>query len=340
MSHSIYWEPQSILAVDRAPHSTYGMRIERLPNGAMLLGVDGAGPDKSLSLVYQSDDNGETWKFLSIASFAEGDAANTQLRQLPGGELLSAYRDVRWITEKSLQVTLRVSVSNDGGVSWRHRSNIAETRLNGFRGVWEPYLDLLPDGSLAVMYASEAYQPEWPQIIAMKISHDAGLTWGREFCISRHPASRDGMPVFGKMPDGGVYLVFEATDAVPQEFVIRAKYSPDGYRWDGPRQLIYRPALPAKKAGAPYVAIHPDGRLFVSFQTDEDRAGSSEPACDFKMIYSEDHGLTWSNPLTLIPAPFANWGGLFLASEKLLLAGASAQGDDKVHRTWLRRAHI
>ncbi len=340
MHDSIVWEGEPLLAIDRRPWSTFGMRLEQTDNGALLLGTDAAGEGKTQSWIYRSDDGGITWRFLAIASFAEGDAGNTQLIRLPGGVLLNAYRDVRWVADNLLRVALRVARSQDRGITWTHWSDIVETEMAGFRGVWEPFLGLLPDGTLGVMYASEAYQPQWPQVIAMKYSRDGGRTWSEETRVSEYPSSRDGMPVFARAADGRVVVVMESTDCAPQEFAIRAKWSPDGYDWQGPRLMVYRPAPGGKKAGAPFVAAHPDGRLFVSFQTDEDNAGFSEPACDFKMIVSRDQGRTWGEPQTIIKGPYANWGGLYLDGVRRLLAGASACGADGVHRIWLNRGYI
>jgi hypothetical protein len=125
------------------------------------------------------------------------------------------------------------------------------------------------------------------------------------------------MPALVQMGKGRLLMVFEASDLKPYRFVIRAVRSRDsGKHWSDARELIYKPenAEPGRwAAGAPSVAMLPDGRLLVSFQSDELvmlkegdwRRDPQHPKYDylrrsvFRCIMSMDQGRSWSKPMTL-----------------------------------------
>ncbi len=102
--------------------------------------------------------------------------------------------------------------------------------------------------------------------------------------------SRDGMPVWIPLSNGGYALVIESThlrnEAGRHPFVIQILYSEDGRGWTEPAD-IYIPRTDNSKAGAPWIAELPDGRLAVSFQTDEDKAVKGDRTSVMKIMLSD-----------------------------------------------------
>lgn len=231
--------------------------------------------------IAKSDDNGMSWRVLSTVSDPGRDMDNGQLAQLDDGSLILAYRSVIWKTSYRIQTVK----SSDGGETWAFHSTIDANEGspgglgNPNRGLYEPYMLLLDDGQLAVMYASEKYAkstPAYSQVISMKISRDNGKTWGQETFPVRdlhNSNARPGMPVWTKMQSGAYALVYEmcGTDACNVWF----KTSADGRNWGD--SLGRR--IPHQLA-APFIASLDDGRLVLTSNSHE-------------LSISRDFGATW-----------------------------------------------
>ena len=102
------------------------------------------------------------------------------------------------------------------------------------------------------------------------------------------------MPVWDHAA-GGIGLVLEATVDWPHHpFVIQQTYSEDLVHWTENR-TIYIPKKHGRKAGAPYLAILPDGRGVVSFQTDED---STEAGDAYSVMKIMESAVPWHDGLT------------------------------------------
>ena len=87
------------------------------------------------------------------------------------------------------------------------------------KGLWEPFLLLLPDGVVQVYYASEERcKPD--QRVEMRTSSDGGKTWGSPVTVAQKRGSRDGMPGVVRL-ENELLAVFEAQDEPPYRFVIR-----------------------------------------------------------------------------------------------------------------------
>jgi hypothetical protein len=229
-----------------------------------------------------STDDGRSWSVR--ATLAEGgrDIDNGQIVQLPNGDLLLTYRSVIW----GQSYRLPVKRSSDGGVTWTSVSTIdanegttAGSLSNPDRGVYEPYMQVLPNGNVAVMYANEKYalsNPAYAQVISMKVSSNNGASWGTESFPVRdtsNSAARPGMPVFDQMDNGSWVMVYElcGTDAC-NAYV---KTSSSATTW--PVGMGTR--IPFQ-TGAPYVLSLSDGRLVATSNTHE-------------ISISRDYGATW-----------------------------------------------
>jgi hypothetical protein len=159
------------------------------------------------------------------------------------------------------------------------------------------------------------------------------------------------MPGVVRINDQELLAVFEAQDVPPFRFVIRGVRSHDlGRTWSATRQLIYRPShLVAAPwaAGAPSIIRLPDGRLMVSFQSDETNAfvagdrrrDPAHPQYDYlwhthlAYVTSLDRGKSWMAPVHLLGGPDdpANWNALQVLHEGTVLALTNHRG-----RMWVK----
>jgi len=228
-----------------------------------------------------SSDNGRTWTLRGTLSEAGRDLDNAQLVQRADGTIVLAYRSVRW--GESYRILVRTSA--DGGATWGSATTVDANEgapgslSNPDRGVYEPNMNVFPNGDIGIMYANEKYAlatPAYSQVISMKVSTTGGTSWGAEtFPVKdlNNSASRPGMPVWTRMTNGSWVLVYElcGTDGCNGW----VKTPADGRTWSS--ALGQR--LPAE-TGAPYVLSLSDGRLVVTSNTHE-------------MLISRDFGQNW-----------------------------------------------
>jgi hypothetical protein len=133
--------------------------------------------------------------------------------------------------------------------------------------------------------------------------------------------------------------------------VIRGVRSRDlGRTWSATRPLIYRPDHPVVApwaAGAPSIIRLRDGRLMVSFQSDEKNTFvAGDPRRDpthseynylrhtqFACVTSLDQGQSWSAPVHLHGGPDdpANWNALYTGNDGTVFALSNHRG-----RIWVK----
>lgn len=120
--------------------------VIRLRSGRLLANAYGTrqGAAKNLSFIIASDDDGQTWKFLSIladdpqAITAEGPNEAT-LCELTDGRLTALYR-------VGGNDFLQQKFSSDGGLTWSE-----PTTLKYFPGAAAPYMTRLSDGTIVAI---------------------------------------------------------------------------------------------------------------------------------------------------------------------------------------------
>ena len=283
----------------------------------------------------KSGDGGKTWYGEANASFAPDlNCANVNFF-FDGERLYLAYRAVG-NTGKGLYTSLRVSVSDDNGKSWTYHSKVAEyTDAGGGRGVWEPYLGLL-NGRLICMYANDHPSVTNYQNIEYLVWN--GTEWTDRTVISDGSAhrSRDGMPVWCESPDGGYLCAIESTTEHTKgyPFVIKLIYSPDGVNWSEPR-TVYTPSSKGSKAAAPGVAFLPDGRLAISFQTDEDATVKGDNHSVMKIMFSDGtdarklNKTHFSPPENIFGTPDGEssvWAGIFYRDGVICASAGTKNG--------------
>ena len=283
----------------------------------------------------KSKDGGKSWYGEADASFFQDlNCANVNFF-FDGERLYLAYRAVG-NTDKGLYTSLQVSVSEDNGKSWSYHSTVAEyTDNKGGCGVWEPYLGLL-NGRLICMYANDHPSVTKYQNIEYLVWN--GVEWTERTVISDGNAhkSRDGMPVWCESPDGGYLCIIESTTEWNRgyPFVLKLFYSEDGVNWSEPK-IIYKPTSKNSKAAAPGITVLPDGRLAVSFQTDEDATVKGDAQSVMKIMFSDGTAIKeldkmhFSTPENIFGTPDGEssvWSGIFYRDGVIYASAGTKNG--------------
>jgi hypothetical protein len=323
--------PQTLIAPRAA-----SPRVFRLRDGRLIAAAETARGIR----VYTAADNGRTWTDAGPGSFSPDLAcANPEFFELPDGEILLAHRAVGK-RENGFYTSLRVSAACCRGcLEFRPHSVVTEYTEpdGGFRGVWEPCLGML-NGVLTCFYANDSTSVTPQQNIESMRWNGAAWTDRTVVCDGVKHDSRDGMPVWIPLKAGGYALVIESTHLRNRKgkhpFVIRLLYSPDGVTWSDPAD-IFIPRTDGSKAGAPWIAELDDGRIVVSFQTDEDSEIKGDGTSVMKTVIS-DGSPVWEltadkfGPAeTVFDVPEgtgALWGAVYLDTEgRDLIASAGTK---------------
>ncbi len=237
--------------------------------------------------VSESTDRGRTGRVISRIPSPAGTVQEQAFPlRLADGTILIA---TRYRTTSLSSYALPVFASHDGGVSWTRISSIDANPAaggRGDRGLWEPFLALLPNGCVAGLYADELHAdataaggPTYSQTVSERVSCDGGRTWGSEHFVAASPGdARPGMPGLARLADGRWIATFEA--CVRDDCNAHYKISRDGVTWFPGLGT----QIPDQNAG-PYVTVLSDGRVAVT------------SACTNELSLSSDAGSTWTvNP--------------------------------------------
>lgn len=246
-------------------------RLYQLRDGTLLCGIDG--------WCFRSEDDGTTWSkaydYRCNYHVTGKDGrdyalvcANSAFFELEDGTILAAYRATGHIApgESEFCTKILVSQSSDGGRTWSAHSTMCEYYDNEgqFKGVWEPHFGLL-NGVLTCFYANDSRTVIAPPYQNIEYLQWIDGEWTNRTIVAdgvKHK-SRDGMPVWMQLSDGGYVCAIEGWYPGTSELCIQLIYSPDGITWGDPR-LIYR--SPDGYAGAPYIQELPNGQFLVTFQ--------------------------------------------------------------------------
>jgi len=259
--------------------------------------------------IKRSFDNMRTWQYLTDIVDPDRDYDNPGFCNLPDGRIMlgvrSFYRGQTYYVE--------TFISNDQGNSFQHQSVVD----GGYaKGVYEPYLYILPDGSLACYYANENH-PGYDQTLSMRISQDGGFTWGPErFVIAQPGYPRPGTANIVPLP-GGILALFYELCGVDQCYG-HIIYSPDGINWP----LGFGPTVPET-----YQAIEAlemtNGLILVSSNNRD-------------LVISPDYTSTWSARQSY-PGNYGKWPGLYQTGVNefvITLAGAGQNGEAGLYLTF------
>ncbi|HEL4257351.1 TPA: exo-alpha-sialidase [Stenotrophomonas maltophilia] len=255
-------------------------RLAQLPDGRWLAVTTrfNEGQPTTLQLSISSD-RARSWAPWSDVAETGRMIDNGELLVLPEGRVLLAMRSL----VEGVSYRLHLYASDDLGAHWTFLSTLAGNEAaNGRkdRGVWEPVLTRLDDGTLSVVYADETRADEHPsynQVVSQRLSNDGGRTWGPAMTIAEQPGGgqlRPGMPVMARRPAGGYLMVFETCGDDPQ-CPVSYKVSTDGRTW--PAGL--GTPLADQRCG-PHVMTSTRGVMFVT-------------SCLNEVSWSEDSGSSW-----------------------------------------------
>ncbi len=255
-------------------------RMTRLADGRWLAVTTRfhAGQPTTLA-VSASDDNARTWTPISSVAEADRKIDNGELLVLPDGRVLLAMRSL----VDGASYRLHLYASDDKARSWTFLSTIAQNESPAGRedrGVWEPVLTVLDDGTLSVVYADETRADETPaynQVVSQRLSRDGGRSWSPVATIANEPGGgklRPGMPVMARRPQGGYLMVLETCGEDPQ-CPVSYKVSPDGQTWT---EGLGTP-LADQRCG-PHVMTTRRGTMFVT-------------SCLNQISWSDDGGERW-----------------------------------------------
>lgn len=274
-------------------------RMARLANGDWLavytLFTEGA---PSRLEIARSHDGARTWAVVGGLARAGRDLDNGELLQLGNGTVLLAMRSV--VEGKSYRLPLYRST--DEGAHWRYLSTIDRNESPGGRkdrGVWEPALHILPDGTVSVLYANEKHAvdtPAYNQVISQRLSRDNGASWSAETVAVSETgggAARPGMPVMARLPHAGYVLAFEICGRGP-DCDVSYQRSADGTTW-----LPGLGTPVAHQRCGPSILATSGGRLLLT-------------SCQNEVSYSDDGGTHWSKAEPAWPTGFRySWPALY-----------------------------
>jgi hypothetical protein len=299
---------------------TYG-RATLLPDGS-LFGTFETGVDGELGIVSTiSKDEGRTWTRTGTVVTEPATPGRTlgipSVVRLADGTLLVAFRHHDPGAAGVTNFRLLVSASTDGGKSWSFRGEI-QVYGSAKDGLWEPFLYVTPKGTLQAYYARERDNYR-SQDIVVRSSKDGGKTWGSEAIAATTDGSRDGMPGVTALPDGSLVAVFESArqPGVNNNFVVRGvQSSDDGKTWTN-RHIIFAPKNAARHAGAPQVTSLRDGRVVVSFMTNDgvNTTAAWPGGAETRIVVSKTaafRSVAWEPTTTTVAAAASYWPGLVI----------------------------
>ncbi|MBQ4150786.1 MAG: hypothetical protein IJC81_03160 [Clostridia bacterium] len=267
-------------------------RFEMLNDGTLILVNSGT--------IRTSTDNGATWKRTSINQNAETSVTtasgtthtlsqeNWQGFVLDNGTVMAAYRSrTKGYVDGSgaeFYTSIRVMTSTDNGQTFDNEVIVTEGVNKTFRGFWEPHMIQLDDNTVAMYFADDYSVPSY-QNISYALYDISKNEWSENIYTAINGyvrKSRDGMPVVTKLIDGTFAMVVEAHDYASSmgegndcPFVIGLSRSEDGKVWSEPVPVMAPTDITeGYRCAAPFITTLPDGRVIISYMSDEDYYGA------------------------------------------------------------------
>ncbi|MEN8137081.1 MAG: exo-alpha-sialidase [Bacteroidota bacterium] len=312
-------------------------------NPRMILGMDTGEGVK----LFESHDNGITFGSEVIAAPNSGvkneGKGNVFPLVLPNKDIVVAYRHLNDIDKYDQEPdgvkwwNIDLVVSKDGGLSYEFLSSALNDPRNPYNGdeglesdqsegAWEPFLyynDELEE--LWCLYSRQNDGRDLhPLLLTMKRSTDYGATWGEEEVVT-------GIEQFGALGSAGMngvvrtnsgqlIVVFETqSKKYNNAFSIGMVTSDDnGATWSEIKTVYdYPTGSSTYGAGAPYIAVLPDGKLIVTFQF-----GTFE-STQFGYVMSDDNGSTWTSAYRMWGGEAKLWNTVFVSSKGLIYLATS-----------------
>ncbi|HKV12786.1 MAG TPA: hypothetical protein VJ725_31875 [Thermoanaerobaculia bacterium] len=272
-----------------------------------VLGIDPANPKviwvwTTQNELWRSDDGGDTWSWRFTDSPDESDPYRTT-------QLLADPRDPDTIFRVEAYISYRVSVSHDGGVSFRKGAVVPRSYAGG----------------------EVSFHAERGELVAfsdrgLEVSTDGGQTWSVR---GRYRSRRFELGRIAPSDPDTMYAVPTDDSALPISSACVVRSDDAGAHW---RPLAF-PRLPRNHWGCEDLAIDPKDARHVWVSAAAYTQTSSRPL----IFESRDGGETWSSGLR-VPTE----GGVVAAGGKVLYTGGSFPGkglhvSEDGGRTWKRR---
>lgn len=262
--------------------------------------------------IKHSFDSMRTWQQVGEVVEDGRDLDNPTFCLRPDGTVLLAIRSV--IVGQSYWIeTYR---SADNGNSFQYHSQVDWDEHLG--GVYEPYLYVLPDGSIACFYTSEKHRfetPSYSQILSERVSHDGGVTWGPEiWAISQPGAARPGEANIVPLPGGVLALFYEMCGS--ENCLGHISYSTDGVTWPG-----IGPVLPSTFQDVQAVGLK-NGLIFATSNLKD-------------IIMSADFTNSWTDTRQH-PFVWGTWPGLYQTGPNEIAMVMTSAGDNEKQGEYIR----
>ena len=181
----------------------------------------------------------------------------------------------------------------------------------------------------------------YQNIVAVRcsVNGDEITVNGRQIVISGvNRKSRDGMNVITKLSDGSYVMVFEGT--VNGNYRVFISYSKDMLNFTAPQQVFYNASY---ASGAPYIVTLPDGRIAVSYFTDEDYKGTPVDGYKGKVmrLYVSDSVVKYGDTLTKSSftqktfhtcqdTEYLSYGSMAVIGNRFFITGTNGSNDESI----------
>lgn len=216
-------------------------------------------------------------------------------------------------------IPLRLSISTDGGMSWRSPVPIPSGNRPSRIGADDAGLHYV--GSFPTDTTDELFYQR---------TTDLGATWTGTILTPTYDGFADD-PALALSGDGRVYAAWRGTlDGTPDgyaEHVSFRRSTDDGVTWD-------LPAIVCSSSSVEFTVLASRGsRVAVTWGNYASDTSDVEQV----IVVSTDHGATWSD---LLPMPVVGWNALAVSSGYLHNAWAEAGGGSAAPRVHYRRGVI
>jgi hypothetical protein len=280
-------------------------RMAQLPDGSWLAAYMYATTPNRIRLK-RSFDRMRTWQFVSDLTEDGRDLDNPSLALMPDGTLELAIRSV--IPGSSYFIETYRSL--DWGNSFEYQSQVDWD--HHVMGVFEPYLYVLPDGSLACFYTNDSHEkdtPPYSQTLSEKVSADGGYNWGPEiYAIAQPGDARPGEANIIPLPGNVLALFYEMCGT--ENCNGHVSYSTDGVNWNG-----IGPVIPGTIQNVQSVLM--DSGLIVATSNLRN------------VVISTDYTNTWVNTQEY-PFVWGGWPGIYQSGPNefaIVMTGAGPHGE-------------
>ncbi|KAI0454830.1 glycoside hydrolase family 93 protein [Xylaria acuta] len=311
------------------------IRATSVNGGGLIAGYAAQDGSQHVLRTAKSTDGGLSWRpqgEVYRADSANHDLDNAFVLQLPNGRILYAYRNHDRPNGQYTWYRITIAYSDDGGITFKFLSTVAERGANGFNGLWEPFLRVAKDGSLQCYYSAENGATDQDGFV--KYSYDGGSTWSNATPMTVSGAgvtSRDGMIGVANIDgNGNLMAVFENTEAGGRFSIDYVRSHDDGRSW-GERGRLYT-ASNNGQAIAPQI-INVGGTLVASFMTDESTGANGADGAQMKVVTSTNGGQTWGGSVVTGQVA-SHWPGLFTRDSTHFLALYSKDGQGAVSQLY------